>query len=71
VSEWETRVQVVEGLFCLRLVLLLIQKSQDQLSDLIKRGFSNLYAKLDYNNDLVVLVEGTRCIRDTLVGVYV
>ena len=71
VREWETRVQAVEGLFCLRLVLPLIQKSQDQLSDLIKCVFSNLYAKLDYNNDLVVLAEETRYIRDILVRVYV
>lgn len=65
-SEWETPVQVVEGLLWLRWVLQLIQKSQDPLSDLIKCGFSNLYAKLDYNNDLVVLADETRYIKDTL-----
>lgn len=41
----------------------------DQLSDLIKCGFSNLYAKLDYNNDLVVLAEETRYKRDMRVRV--
>lgn len=55
----------------MRLVLQLIRKSQDQLSDLIKCGFSNLHDKLDYNNDLVVLAEEGRYIRDILVRVYV
>lgn len=70
-SERELRVQAVEGLFCSRLVLQSVQKSQDQLSDLIKCGFSNLYAKLHYNNGLVVLAEETRYIRDICVRVCV
>lgn len=41
--EWETWVQAVEGFFCLRLQLR--QKSEDQLSDLIKCVVSNLYPK--------------------------
>lgn len=59
-SEWETLVQAVEGTCCWRLVVTLIQKSQDQLSDLIKCALSNLCAKLVYNNDLVVFAEETR-----------
>lgn len=69
VSEWEALVQAIEGLFCLGLVLQLIQRSQDQLSDLLKCVIRNLYAKLDYNND--ILVEETKYVRDILITVYV
>lgn len=42
------------------------QDNQDQLSPLIKCAFSDLYAKWDYNNDLYVLAEERRDIRDIL-----
>lgn len=48
----------------------MIQKSQDQLSPLIKWVFSTLFAKWDYNNDLVVLDEETRYIRGILKLVF-
>lgn len=70
-SGWGTLVQAVEGLCHWRPVVPLIQKGRDQLSDLIQGAFSNLCAKLDYNNDLVVLAEETRYRRDLLLRVYV
>lgn len=64
-SEWEAAGQ---GPFCWSLVLQTGQGSHDQLSDLINR---RLRAKLDCNNDLVVLAEEKRYVRDIVMRVYI
>lgn len=67
-SEWEAAGQAGQGPFCWSLVLQTGQGSHDQLSDLINR---HLRAKLDCNNDLVVLAEEKRYVRDIVMRVYI
>jgi len=70
-SEWEAPVGPGQRPFCWSLVLQMVLHSHGQLSDLIKRVCSHLLAKLGSNNDLLILAEEKRYVRDTLMRVYI